>query len=316
MEYCDGRSCNDLMHVLKRGFDELHIASIMHQVLIGVTYLHSMTPAIIHRDIKVPNISPTYINHTTNISLSSSSFSHAKLIARDECLHNVLYRWTFPEFSSVVREYSFKFQRRSQIGRFWGCDTVIWHHRKATNANWITVRALCWHPLFALSPPLLPPSYFWHPHFYLAWNRHSTFVGREFYWKIWWNFLQKFRLKLELLWFYISSKRTVFLWSAISRYWSSSHFLQVLDGSWNNRHSGGRHTIWHQGRTFIFPSEATCRWTYGASESRASSWQRQNLPTMTRGPSELSMPYALSLHRRWQILLGGLRTSLTLWHNV
>lgn len=53
MEYCDAGSALDILIQLKKPFTEAQITVLMKQVLNGLQYLHTMTPATIHRDIKV-----------------------------------------------------------------------------------------------------------------------------------------------------------------------------------------------------------------------------------------------------------------------
>jgi len=56
MEYCDAGSALDVITQLKKPFTELQIASLMHQTLFGLYYLHTMSPPTVHRDIKAGNI--------------------------------------------------------------------------------------------------------------------------------------------------------------------------------------------------------------------------------------------------------------------
>lgn len=53
-EYCEGGSALDLIKVMERNFVEQEIAAILHQALLGLTYLHENKK--IHRDIKAGNI--------------------------------------------------------------------------------------------------------------------------------------------------------------------------------------------------------------------------------------------------------------------
>jgi serine/threonine protein kinase len=57
MEYCDAGSALDMLMQLKKPFTEPQMATLLKQALDGLDYLHSMTPPIIHRDIKVTKIS-------------------------------------------------------------------------------------------------------------------------------------------------------------------------------------------------------------------------------------------------------------------
>lgn len=53
MEYCDAGSALDILIQLKKPFTEIQIKSVLIQAAEGLNYLHSMSPPIIHRDIKV-----------------------------------------------------------------------------------------------------------------------------------------------------------------------------------------------------------------------------------------------------------------------
>eukprot|EP01114_Cavostelium_apophysatum_P010558 TRINITY_DN2442_c1_g1_i1.p1 TRINITY_DN2442_c1_g1~~TRINITY_DN2442_c1_g1_i1.p1 ORF type:complete len:1105 (+),score=306.42 TRINITY_DN2442_c1_g1_i1:300-3317(+) len=56
MEYCDAGSALDVLIQLRKPFSESQIRALMAQVIQGLTYLHKMSPPIIHRDIKSGNI--------------------------------------------------------------------------------------------------------------------------------------------------------------------------------------------------------------------------------------------------------------------
>eukprot|EP01119_Soliformovum_irregulare_P013308 TRINITY_DN3526_c0_g1_i1.p1 TRINITY_DN3526_c0_g1~~TRINITY_DN3526_c0_g1_i1.p1 ORF type:complete len:1045 (-),score=343.24 TRINITY_DN3526_c0_g1_i1:27-3161(-) len=56
MEYCDAGSALDMLVQLKKPFREIEIATLVQQVLLGLDYLHTMSPPTIHRDIKSGNI--------------------------------------------------------------------------------------------------------------------------------------------------------------------------------------------------------------------------------------------------------------------
>jgi serine/threonine protein kinase len=53
MEFCDGGSVLDMMNASKKTLSEDLIASIAHNMLQGLEFLHSIK--IIHRDLKVKN---------------------------------------------------------------------------------------------------------------------------------------------------------------------------------------------------------------------------------------------------------------------
>lgn len=56
MDYCAVGSVRDGMVLLGRGLTEQEIAHICYQALKGLLYLHSRSPAIVHRDVKAANI--------------------------------------------------------------------------------------------------------------------------------------------------------------------------------------------------------------------------------------------------------------------
>ncbi|OHS97489.1 Serine/threonine-protein kinase 4 [Tritrichomonas foetus] len=54
MEFCDGGSLSDIMHILKRPLTEAELSSVLRGVLKGLVYVHSLNR--IHRDIKAGNL--------------------------------------------------------------------------------------------------------------------------------------------------------------------------------------------------------------------------------------------------------------------
>ena len=56
MEYCEDSLINEIMKVLKTGFNTAKIAQIFSSILAAVKCLHEQNPPIIHRDLKPENI--------------------------------------------------------------------------------------------------------------------------------------------------------------------------------------------------------------------------------------------------------------------
>lgn len=56
MEYLDGGSIHDILHVKQAPLSLVQKSRILHQCVSGMNYLHKQTPALLHRDLKTRNL--------------------------------------------------------------------------------------------------------------------------------------------------------------------------------------------------------------------------------------------------------------------
>ena len=68
MEFCGGGSVSDIMNTLNTPMTEAQIATICHQALLALAYLHERLK--IHRDVKGERMYPLFFNFTVGLHIN------------------------------------------------------------------------------------------------------------------------------------------------------------------------------------------------------------------------------------------------------
>jgi len=97
MEYASKGSLHNIIHESNEVLDETRIISILKQIALGLDYLHSSSPPIIHGDLKPTNI---LFDIENNVKLTDFGFSTIKREIREynsETTSKGQLRWMAPE---------------------------------------------------------------------------------------------------------------------------------------------------------------------------------------------------------------------------